>query len=341
MRYEKVNCTYLKNHILWSDIAKGIAIILVVAGHSYPPAGGICKFIFLFHMPIFFLLAGFFFNYDKYKDNFKQLIITSSKRLLLPQLIILLIFWDNNSLKYIPSFLYAIGKPITNLGIFGVPWFLVCLFLVRIFIWGFVKFTNYLKLSLFFKISLAFIIAYLGTFIGGKIYLPWSFDIAMVALYISYIGFLIKEYKFFDCKKIYHIIFAIIFIILGIIDYKYFGLSMNERQYSNPIISINAGIGLSILVLYMSIILEKLDNYKTIKYFNIFMQYLGVNTIIIYLVHLFAHSSFSSTVCTFFRIAVSIIFIEILALIPDINKIFSAKSIRNWFCQKTSIFAGK
>ena len=43
------------------SIAKGIAIILMVIAHAEAP-GWLCKFIFEFHMPLFFITAGFFFS---------------------------------------------------------------------------------------------------------------------------------------------------------------------------------------------------------------------------------------------------------------------------------------
>ena len=43
------------------SIAKGIAIILMVLAHAEAP-GWLCKFIFEFHMPLFFITAGFFFS---------------------------------------------------------------------------------------------------------------------------------------------------------------------------------------------------------------------------------------------------------------------------------------
>ena len=48
-------------------IAKGIAIILMVMAHAEAP-GAICKFIFEFHMPLFFITAGYFFSL-KYLDD--------------------------------------------------------------------------------------------------------------------------------------------------------------------------------------------------------------------------------------------------------------------------------
>ena len=43
------------------DVAKGIAIILVVLGHSIAePTVPLNKFILSFHMPLFFFLSGIF-----------------------------------------------------------------------------------------------------------------------------------------------------------------------------------------------------------------------------------------------------------------------------------------
>lgn len=43
------------------SIAKGIAIILMVIAHAEAP-GWLCRFIFEFHMPLFFITAGYFFS---------------------------------------------------------------------------------------------------------------------------------------------------------------------------------------------------------------------------------------------------------------------------------------
>ena len=49
------------------SICKGIAIILMCAGHTECP-GLIINFIYLFHMPLFFIAAGYFFS-KKYEED--------------------------------------------------------------------------------------------------------------------------------------------------------------------------------------------------------------------------------------------------------------------------------
>ena len=50
------------------SIAKGIAIILMVIAHAEAPAW-LCKFIFEFHMPLFFITAGYFFSLKYLNDE--------------------------------------------------------------------------------------------------------------------------------------------------------------------------------------------------------------------------------------------------------------------------------
>ena len=50
------------------SLCKGIAIILMVTAHAEAP-GWLCKFIFEFHMPLFFITAGYFFSLKYLNDE--------------------------------------------------------------------------------------------------------------------------------------------------------------------------------------------------------------------------------------------------------------------------------
>lgn len=47
-----------KDRIDWIDLAKAIAIILVILGHINSANGPIKAWIYAFHMPVFFFLTG-------------------------------------------------------------------------------------------------------------------------------------------------------------------------------------------------------------------------------------------------------------------------------------------
>lgn len=57
--------------IAWIDLAKGIVIILMVLGHVIIGRMDLNKFIFIFHMPFFFIMAGFLLNLDKWGGGSK------------------------------------------------------------------------------------------------------------------------------------------------------------------------------------------------------------------------------------------------------------------------------
>ena len=63
-----------KDRIHYLDIAKGIAMILVILGHTKKliPTN-VVWWLYTFHMPLFFMLSGMVLNIDKY--NFLYLFI--------------------------------------------------------------------------------------------------------------------------------------------------------------------------------------------------------------------------------------------------------------------------
>ena len=67
------------------DIAKGVAIILMVVGHAGCPEG-LYKFIYSFHMPLFFILSGYFLS-EESLSNTSSFVLKKWKKLALPLLI--------------------------------------------------------------------------------------------------------------------------------------------------------------------------------------------------------------------------------------------------------------
>ena len=65
----------------WLDIAKAIAIILMVLGHTSIPQYA-SNFIYAFHMPLFFIASGWTTNWEKY--SFGEFFIRRVRTLLMP-----------------------------------------------------------------------------------------------------------------------------------------------------------------------------------------------------------------------------------------------------------------
>lgn len=136
----------------WIDWSKTILIYLVIVGHAgiYTESTQISYIIRAFHMPAFFVIAGYL---HKSQNSFYQLLKNNFKRLIVPTLFFSVVIWLYNFLKIIAgiegidsklqslSFTDLILKPLLGLVIydksiatpmFKVSWFLIILFLLKI-----------------------------------------------------------------------------------------------------------------------------------------------------------------------------------------------------------------
>ncbi len=130
------------------DIAKGIAIILVVIGHAIPDASArqgisspaleiLFSVIYSFHMPLFFLISGYFVDTLSAAVSRKQLIWKKFQRLMIPYLFV--------GLAYAPCKIilsqYAndpfqaanLWKMLIGVNPDGELWFLYSLFVISAF----------------------------------------------------------------------------------------------------------------------------------------------------------------------------------------------------------------
>lgn len=113
------------------DIAKGICIFLMVLGHT-------CFYswfndrVYLFHMPFFFFVSGFFFSTRK---NLKDFILNKTKRLLIP----MLIYWAFGILLALPIALRSGNLPGMQI---GALWFLLSLWTIFLLAYMISKFAE-------------------------------------------------------------------------------------------------------------------------------------------------------------------------------------------------------
>ena len=87
--YDRLEHPIMKKRIEWIDQVKGFAIFLVVYGHNFP---FLEKYIYSFHMPLFFIIAGFFHPIKQNKVSIKKRI----NQLIVPYFLwsfLLFIFW--------------------------------------------------------------------------------------------------------------------------------------------------------------------------------------------------------------------------------------------------------
>lgn len=190
--------TQSNNSLLdWITIAKGFGIIFVVIGHFIPK--GITpnyyielkELIYTFHMPLFFLLAGFLFNYAKY--SYIDLFFNKLKRLIYPFLSVAIFFFI---VKYFAGLFFEMKHPMTIEHVFTILtdpresymsllWFVYTLFLIFLIYPPIKKYlsNNFIILSIFVILNIFFahssiiysssiigdVLEYIPFFIGGVI----------------------------------------------------------------------------------------------------------------------------------------------------------------------------
>lgn len=137
------------------DLLRGTGILLMIIGHSQLPHE-IQRFIFSFHMPLFFLISGYLYKDKKLKD----LLTKNSKKILFPYLITGLIIWGlkavNGNYLWGYSLLLANGsRPVFNLTDYyvGPLWFLISFFISIIFF-------HYIKKYIIYIFNLQFFYYY-------------------------------------------------------------------------------------------------------------------------------------------------------------------------------------
>lgn len=178
-----------RNEII--DIAKGIAIYLVVLGHlqlkSYNAS---IVLIASCHMPVFFFISGLFFKKSVDKYSAKEFMLNKIRTLIIPYLIWSAIAFAENMLMLIIQ-----GKQeewideaydifINSRSV----WFLIVLFCTNLFVYTIFRFTNQRK-SLFIIVCL---VIWIITMMYGKIIIfslykfQWLFPYYLLGILFSY-----------------------------------------------------------------------------------------------------------------------------------------------------------
>lgn len=185
--------------VKWLDSARGIGILLVVLGHIWLSGFGE-KYIYSFHMPLFFLLAGYVYNADHY-SHIKTFVIHKGRTLLIPYLsfsFITYAFWLLIERRVNPS---PIDPLTAFLNIFRsqgaddylphnpVLWFLTCLFVIQIFFYFLAKLKR-TSLILPFLVLSSWAGYWLSQHISSTWF--WSSDVAFTGLVFYGLGYILK-----------------------------------------------------------------------------------------------------------------------------------------------------
>lgn len=279
----------VKERIHYIDIAKGIAMILVILGHTKKLVSPtIVWWLYTFHMPLFFMLSGMVFNPDKYK-TFKEMFKAKFKSLIIPYISFCLILWfweyivkrptnflnDKTFDKFLGIFLGERG------GTYYLSmWFIPALFLSEILLYILNKVLKNKKI--FFTIS-SMIPAVLGCIIIKNINrgVYWSADLVPTAISFMTVGYFLKTYRekiqFGKCKNaIIMIMMIAINIFVGYINYKNSGKAdLYELNIGNSVYFYVSALSGAFAVILFCKLLNKCR----------ILEYIGRNSLIYYAFH--------------------------------------------------------
>lgn len=331
----------MKRRIEGLDLAKGICILLVIAGHTLASeVPGISKYGEALRMPFFFLISGFFFK--QHTDRF--ILDKNFRRLLLPYIATVLILilrqaTKLHSMQAVPSFLYKsfaqlsygavlpFGKDKSVFGInvnaVGPVWFLLCLFFANYLFHLLIKIPTYAGRILAILAAMALVVV-----INRYVYLPLNLDIAVSAVPLLLAGYYFKQIDILHKVVISSankkaIIIVLIALPLYVVCNNYTTAGIGIRQYYTIVLTYLGGIAGFICLINLS---EALVPFKWV---NKILTFYGKETLVILCIHsldLFIRypQKFYDHPFLFvlWRILVVTAGIYIIKLIPPLKKIY-------------------
>lgn len=287
-----------KERLPYIDIAKGLLILMVVWGH-YELMLRLCFKVtdpvidrfdsvedlwVSFFMPAFFLITGYCSNFNK---PFKVFAKNTAKIILLPALIINYSIFFVRHLYWDYGFVWVVKTMVKNLLLSGTnDWFLTSLFLSRLAIWGILK----IKRTAF-QASIAAMAMICGVALQDYCqFIPeiWYFKHALMMLIFLWVGAKMKITSYPPRLSILYPILLCLLLIFHI-SIPYITNGVHVPFLLTPVVFLLAISG-SLLILQIS---------KRIRV-NAVLQYLGRNSLIIYLVHFSFYELYLSLVINWF-----------------------------------------
>lgn len=285
-------------------------MVCVVLGHCMSDTTGLHDLVYSFHMPLFFMLAG----YTMRPKPRKTVLASSFKRLIVPYMAvccILLLFAvvppnsinpnldSQRSLAVVAvEALYASGQEGDIAGhtfqAIGAIWFLPCLFWARLVLNEvFLRTQGLSGLKRLMQPAAVIAITVLGFAIGNMQRLPFDLDTAFVAVFFMYIGYLAKVFDISKAPGWLWLVLIAVWMLYNVAGNN----EMAIRAYlDNPYSMITSTAG-SLVIMKLCIEVEKLGAAasraqgvlaalgKAVQRCNKVIAWIGVQSLMVLCVH--------------------------------------------------------
>ena len=249
----------------WIDIAKGMGIFLMVIGHTTLPHI-LSKTIYLFHMPLFFVLSGAFIV-TSINRSFGDFFVKETMKYVIPYTFFLLCYI---------VYLLIYGLPFSGIDLLlgcnvGPIWFLQTLFISHLVFYVIKKYlTNIYYKGAIVIFSITSYLMYLY-----QIHLPYRLEVCGLALIFIVIGYKFR-YRIMAIKGTWKLTLSvlILFIVLSFIVPR---LDMNTNSWGSPFTLAESCLGI-LMIFLLSKHLELLSVKNPLK---CFLLWAGKNSIVV------------------------------------------------------------
>lgn len=227
----KDNNTDLHSRLLYIDYVRGLAMVLVIAGHVN--FGHIfSNFIHLFHIPIFYYISGYLFNGLK-QISFQSFISKKINSLIIPYLFFgichVLLFYILVKIGFytFPKhswYYYLFLLNTSDCQIMGIQWFLTSFFWMHIFIFFIYKISK-----AFIKYSIIILLTTIGIYYQSFLYhqLPLALGSSLVGIGLFALGNIYRKFEPRFSRK--HCIAILFIITLYLYLFIQYGITINMR----------------------------------------------------------------------------------------------------------------
>lgn len=282
----------VKPRIGYIDIAKGFAMLCIIAGHFGIVSAN--RIIYTFHVPLFFLLSGYFLST---RQDLRTFIKTKAKQLLLPYYvtgIVIIVFATFIGLALTPDYhvvenagsilgalAYGAGTPHADPFVIrqiGLLWFLWALFIGMIIV--------RLALTTQQPLLVVSIVALIGWQTSTYVWLPLSIQSGCMASFFLYMGFWARQNKILSLKPS-PLLLAALAVLWLICIYGNVSINIVSGDLGGGLLCVANALGASYLILVACRFTEQ--HFKTIARA---LNFIGQTTLPIMCFHAIADYTF-------------------------------------------------